>query len=88
MQKPVKPAPSALELEARFQAFVDRAAEGIARDFAALLNRAYELGVQITPSEVDPEGGYELTWLRGNRWHVTGVEWFAGMKRWAVVDGD
>jgi hypothetical protein len=76
------------ELEARFQAFVDKAARTLADDLVNVLNKAYSLGVSLTVGEEDPDAAYELTWLFRDTWKAIDVEWFAGMGRWAVTEGE
>jgi hypothetical protein len=70
-----------------FRRYVDDSANLLALDLAALLNRAYSLGVAICP-DVDPDEGssYSIEWAFGVSRHVD-VEWDAGRKRWAVIGG-
>lgn len=70
-----------------FRRYVDDSANLLAMDLAALLNRAYSLGVAICP-DADPDEGssYSVEWAFGALRHVD-VEWDADRKRWVVIGG-
>lgn len=67
-----------------FRRYVDDSANLLALDLAALLNRAYSLGVAICPDTDYNEGtSYSIEWAFRLSRHVD-VEWDAGQKRWVV----
>jgi len=70
-----------------FRRYVDDSANLLALDLVALLNRAYNLGIAVCP-DADPDEGtsYSIAWAFGSSRCVE-VEWDAGQKRWAVIDG-
>ena len=69
-----------------FRRYVDDSANLLALDLAALLNRAYSLGITVCPDVDEAEGSsFSIEWaFKGVR--EVDVEWDAKQKRW-VVDG-
>lgn len=67
-----------------FRRYVDDSANLLALDLAALLNRAYRLGIAVCP-DVDPDEGssYSIEWAFGGSRDLD-VEWDAGRKSWVV----
>lgn len=70
-----------------FRRYVDDSANLLALDLAALLNRAYSLGIAVCPCPDASEGNsYSIEWAFGGSRDLD-VEWDRGLKRWAVRGG-
>lgn len=70
----------------RFRRYVADSAELLARDLAALLNRAGKLNIAVVP-DVDREGvSYGLEWASGSVASYLGIEWDTEAKEWKVAD--
>lgn len=69
-----------------FRRYVDDSANLLALDLAALLNRAYNLGIAVCPF-TDSEGdSYSIEWAFGGSRDLD-VEWDRDQKQWVVQGG-
>lgn len=67
-----------------FRRYVDDSANLLALDLAALLNRAYSLGIAVCPDiDYDEGNSYLIEWAFKTSRHVD-VEWDADLKSWFV----
>jgi hypothetical protein len=69
-----------------FRRHVDDSANLLALDLAALLNRAYLLGIAICPDSEEGDGSYSVEWAFKTSRDLD-VEWDVEQKRWVVNGG-
>ncbi len=88
MVRTVPEKPTANDPMENFRRYVDDSANLLALDLAALLDRAYSLGISVVP-DVDYEEGtsYSIEWAFKTP-RCVDVEWDPKQRRWIVTKGN